>query len=83
MANWKIINKLIIPNEKNNNTRVFVSNCIYRNIASFSFDKKDENDIVEKIQILIVIARRYLMNFSLYNSKKNLTIKGLVSLKQK
>ena len=83
MANWKLINKLIIPNEKNNNIRVFVSNCIYKNIESFSFDKKDENDIVEKIQILIVIARRNLMNFSLYNSKKNLTIKGLVSLKQK
>ena len=39
MANWKFINKLIIPNEKNN-TRVFVSNCIYGNIETFSYEKK-------------------------------------------
>jgi len=77
LANWKLINKLIIPNEKNN-TRLFVSNCIYGNIESFSFDKKDENDIVEKIQI-IVISRRNLMNFSLYNFKKGLTKKGFNS----
>ena len=77
LANWKFINKLIIPNEKNN-TRIFVSNCIYGNIESFSFEKKGENDINEKIQI-IVISRRHLMNFSLSNFKKGLTKSGLNS----
>ena len=77
LANWKLINKLIIPNEKSN-TRLFVSNCIYGNIESFSFEKKDENDFNEKIQI-IVISRRNLMNFSLSNFKKGLTKKGFNS----
>ena len=77
LANWKFVNKLIKPNEKNN-TRLFVSNCIYGNIESFSFEKKVENDINEKIQI-IVISRRNLMNFSLSNFKKGLTKKGFNS----
>ena len=74
LANWKFINKLIIPNEKNN-TRVFVSSCIYGNIESFSYEKKDENENNEKIQI-IVITRRNLMNFSLSNFKKGLSKNG-------
>ena len=77
MANWKFINKLIIPNEKNN-TRVFVSNCIYGNIETFSYEKKNESDNNEKIQI-IVISRRNLMNFGLSNFKRGLTKNGFNS----
>ena len=58
LANWKFINKLILPNQKNN-TRVFVSNCIYGNIETFSFDIKGKNNLTEKIQI-ILISRRNL-----------------------
>ena len=74
LANWKFINKLILPNQKNN-TRVFVSNCIYGNIESFSFDIKGENDVNEKIQI-VVISRRNLMNYGLFNYKKGLSKSG-------
>ena len=74
LANWKLINKLIIPNEKNS-TRVFVSNCIYGNIECLSYDKKGENDTIEKIH-LIIISRRNLMNFGLYNYKKGMSKTG-------
>ena len=76
-ANWKFINKLILPNQKNN-TRVFVSNCIYGNIESFSFDIKEKNNITEKIQI-ILISRRNLWNYSLFNYKKGLSKNGFNS----
>jgi len=74
LANWKFINKLIFPNQKNN-TRVFVSNCIYGNIESFSFDIQGENNVTEKIQI-IVISRRNLWNYGLTNYKKGLSKAG-------
>jgi len=74
LANWKFINKLILPNQKNN-TRVFVSNCIYGNIENFSFDIKGKNNVTEKIQI-ILISRRNLWNYSLYNYKKGLSKNG-------
>ena len=74
LANWKFINKLILPNQKNN-TRVFVSNCIYGNIETFSFDIKGKNNLTEKIQI-ILISRRNLWNYSLFNYKKGLSKNG-------
>jgi len=77
LANWKLINKLILPNQKNN-TRVFVSSCIYGNIESFSLDLKGDNNVNEKVQI-IIISRRNLLNFSLSNFKKGLTKNGLIS----
>ena len=77
LANFKLINRLIMPDEKNN-LRVFASNCIYGNIETFSFDKKGEGEEIEKIQI-IVISRRNLMNFGFSNFKKGLTKKGLNS----
>ena len=77
LANWKLIDRLILPNQKNN-TRVFVSNCIYGNIESISLDIKGENDISEKVQI-IIISRRNLFNFSVSTFKKGLSINGLNS----
>lgn len=77
LANWKFINRLILPNKKNN-TRVFVSNCIYGNIESFSFDINAKNNITEKIQI-ILISRRNLWNYSLFNYKKGLSKNGFNS----
>ena len=77
LANWKLIDRLILPNQKNN-TRVFVSNCIYGNIESISLDIKGENDVNEKVQI-IIISRRNLFNFSVSNFKKGLSINGLNS----
>ena len=74
LANWKFINKLIIPNEKNC-TRIFISNCIFGNIECLSYDKKGENDTIEKIHI-IIISRRNLMNFGLYNYKKGMSKSG-------
>ena len=74
LANWKFINKLIMPKEKNP-TRVFVSNCIYGDIECLSYDKKGENDAIEKIH-LIIISRRNLMNFGLYNYKKGMSKTG-------
>ena len=77
LANWKFINKLVIPNAKNN-TRVFVSNCIYGNIESFNYDIKGENNTTEKLQI-IVISRRNLLNYNLANYKRGLSKNGLNS----
>ena len=77
LANWKLINKLIIPNQKNN-TRAFVSCCIYGNIESFSYELKGDNNVNEKVQI-IIISRRNLLNFSLSNFKKGLSKNGLIS----
>ena len=74
LANWKFISRLISTTQKNN-SRVFVSNCIYGNIESFSYDIKGENDTIEKIQI-IVISRRNLWNYSLSNYKRGLSSKG-------
>ena len=77
LANWKFINKLVIPNTKNN-TRVFVSNCIYGNIESFTYDIKEENKATEKLQI-VVISRRNLLNYNLANYKRGLSKNGLNS----
>ena len=77
LANWKFINKLIIPDTKNN-TRVFVSNCIYGNIESFTYDIKEENKATEKLQI-VVISRRNLWNHNLANYKRGLSKNGLNS----
>ena len=74
LANWKLINKLIVPNQKNN-TRLFVSSCIYGNIESCSVYIKGDNNVYEKVQIL-VISRRNLLNFSLTNFKKGLSKNG-------
>ena len=77
LANWKLINKLILPDEKNN-LRVFASCCIYGNIETFSFDKQGDGEETEKIQI-IIISRRNLMNYGLFNFKKGLNKKGFNS----
>lgn len=77
LANWKFINKLVLPNAKNN-TRVFVSNCIYGNIESFTYDIKGENNTTEKLQI-VIISRRNLMNYNLANYKRGLSKNGLNS----
>ena len=74
LANWKFINKLIMPKEKNS-SRVFISNCIYGNIECLSYDKIGENKNIEKIHI-IIISRRNLMNFGLYNYKRGMSKTG-------
>ena len=77
LANWKFINKLIIPNQKNN-TRLFVSSCIYGNIESCTVYIKGDKNVYEKVQI-IVISRRNLLNVNLYAFKKGLSKNGSVS----
>ena len=54
-------------NEKNN-IKYFFSNCIYGNIEHFNYEK-------QKIQI-ILISRRYLWNFGLYNYRRGLSKYG-------
>ena len=67
LANWKLTDKVMSLNEKNN-IKYFFSNCIYGNIEHFDYEK-------QKIQI-ILISRRYLWNFGLYNYRRGLSKYG-------
>ena len=69
LANWRLSKKMLFP-EKQNTTRVFLSNCIYGNIEQFSYDNSDDT-----IQI-IVISRRNISNYGIYYYKKGLTKEG-------
>ena len=67
LANWKLTDKVMMLQEKNN-IKYFFSNCIYGNIEYFNFEK-------QKIQI-ILISRRYLWNFGMFNYRKGLSKYG-------
>jgi hypothetical protein len=67
LANWKLTDRVMSLNEKNN-IKYFFSNCIYGNIEHFDYEK-------QKIQI-ILISRRYLWNFGLFNYRRGLSKYG-------
>ena len=67
LANWKLTDKVMTLQEKNN-IKYFFSNCIYGNIEHFNYEK-------HKIQI-ILISRRYLWNFGMFNYRKGLSKYG-------
>ena len=69
LANWKLSKKMLYT-EKQNTTRVFLSNCIYGSIEQFSYDNSDDT-----IQI-ILISRRNISNYGIYYYKKGLTKEG-------
>ena len=50
------------------NIKYFFSNCIYGNIEEFSYEK-------EKIEI-ILISRRYLWNYGIFNYRRGLSKYG-------
>ena len=68
LANFKLTSQLMITSEKKSNIKYFFSNCIYGNIDSFVYEK-------EKIQI-ILISRRYLWNYGIFNYRKGLSKYG-------
>ena len=67
LSNWKLTDKVMSLQEKNN-IKYFFSNCIYGNIEHFNYEK-------EKIQI-IIISRRYLWNFGMFNYRRGLSKYG-------
>ena len=67
LSNWKLTDKVMSIQEKNN-IKYFFSNCIYGNIEHFNYEK-------EKIQI-IIISRRYLWNFGMFNYRRGLSKYG-------
>jgi len=69
LANWKLSKKLIYTN-KQNTSRVFISNCIYGNIEQFTYENGEES-----IQI-ILISKRKINNFGIYYYKKGLNKEG-------
>ena len=69
LANYKLAKKLIINTQKNA-TREFLSNCIYGNIEQFRYENTDDT-----IQV-IMISRRNIINYGLFNFRKGLTKEG-------
>lgn len=67
LSNWKLTDKVMSLNEKNI-IKYFFSNCIYGNIEEFTYEK-------ENMQI-ILISRRYLWNYGIYNYRKGLSKYG-------
>ena len=67
LSNWKLTGKVMSCQEKNN-FKYYFSNCIYGNIEHFNYEKK-------KIQI-ILISRRYLWNFGMFNYRRGLSKYG-------
>ena len=66
LANFKLTSQLLSLTEKK--MKYFFSNCIYGNIEAFSFEK-------EKLEI-ILISRRYLWNYGIFNYRKGLSKYG-------
>ena len=69
LANLKLTDKILSEQEKDeNNIKFFFSNIIYGNIECFNYDKQN-------IQI-ILISRRYLWNFGVFQYRKGLSKYG-------
>ena len=69
LANIKLIEKILSEEEKDKiNIKFYFSNVIYGNIECFSYEK-------QKIQI-ILISRRYLWNYGIYEYRKGLSKYG-------
>ena len=67
LSNLKLANKMLsLPNKEN--IKYYFSNCIYGNIEEF-------NDEKEKIEI-ILISRRYLWNYGIFNYRRGLSKYG-------
>ena len=67
LSNWKMTDKVMSLKEKNN-IKYYFSNCIYGNIEHFNYEK-------QKIQI-ILISRRYLWNYGMFNYRRGLSKYG-------
>jgi hypothetical protein len=67
LANFKLTSQLMTLKE-NQNIKYFFSNCIYGNIEQFIFEK-------EKLEI-ILISRRYLWNYGIFNYRRGLSKYG-------
>ena len=67
LANFKLTSQIVSLPEKQS-IKYFFSNCIYGNIEEFSYEK-------EKLQI-ILISRRYLWNYGIYNYRRGLSKYG-------
>jgi len=67
LANFKLTSQ-IIPLSDKQSLKYFFSNCIYGNIEAFIYEK-------EKIQV-ILISRRYLWNYGIYNYRRGLSKYG-------
>ena len=67
LGNWKLTDKVMSLQEKNN-IKYFFSNCIYGNIEHFNYEE-------QKIQI-ILISRRYLWNYGMFNYRRGLSKYG-------
>ena len=67
LANFKLTSQ-IIPLSEKQSIKYFFSNCIYGNIEAFIYEK-------EKIQI-ILISRRYLWNYGIFNYRRGLSKYG-------
>ena len=59
LANFKLTSQIVNISKRRSNIKYFFSNCIYGSIDSFIYEKK-------KIQI-ILISRRYLWNYGIFN----------------
>ena len=69
LANIKLIEKILSEEEKDKiNIKFYFSNVIYGNIECFSYEK-------QKIQI-ILISRRYLWNYGIFEYRKGLSKYG-------
>ena len=67
LANFKLTSQ-IIPLSDKQSLKYFFSNCIYGNIEAFIYEK-------EKIQV-ILISRRYLWNYGIFNYRRGLSKYG-------
>ena len=67
LSNWKLTDKVMTLQEKNF-IKYYFSNCIYGNIEAFTYEK-------ENIQI-VLISRRYLWNYGIYNYRRGLSKYG-------
>ena len=70
LANWKLAERLL---SRDYSTRNFISNCIYGNIEQFSCDFNDDS-----VQI-IMISRRSVIDFSIFNFQKGINKGGINS----
>ena len=69
LANIKLVEKILSEEEKDKiNIKFYFSNVIYGNIECFSYEK-------QKIRI-ILISRRYLWNYGIYEYRKGLSKYG-------
>ena len=67
LSNWKLTDKAMSLKEKNK-IKYYFSNCIYGNIEQFKYES-------ENIQI-IIISRRYLWNYGIFNYRRGLSKYG-------